>query len=337
MQIIQKYIVGAIVGVVALSLFLLSSGVVNPSWNPFKQPPSGEVLESAIYNLSKVEKMKISALVDLSVETPQKITGVLDLNQAIDYSNKEQKKNSTDFNLSVGIEGMELSIDAQMIGIDKNLYLKINSLPPYLPLGVDVEVLKNQWLLVDPAKLGLFGSVASTSPEVATSQDIEFLNDLKALIVGKKIFKLKRSLGKEAIDNQETAHYTAEIDKQTAKELLPQIFVVINKQLPNSGDNAYQQELQNSLNQFKENFDEVWKALGGLDFEVWIDEVNQILKKVKFVKEIQKNKIIIEIAFTDFGRDFAIDAPLDFKPIEDVLPPDLLGITANTSTAITTQ
>ncbi|MDO8524438.1 MAG: hypothetical protein Q7R99_02310 [bacterium] len=318
-----KYVIGGVVGAVVLGVFLLSSGAVNPSWNPFSQPPSGEVLETAIYNLSKIEKMRILALVDLSIEKPKKITGALNLNQAIDYTNKDQKKNLTDFNLSVGIEGMELSINAEMVGIDKNLYLKINSLPPYLPLGVDVETLKNQWLLVDPAKLGLFGSVASTSDEAKTKQDTAFLNDLKSLIANKNLFKLKRNLGK--------GHYAAEVDKQTAKEVIPQIFAVISKQLPNSSD-SYQQDLQKSLDEFEQNFDAIWKALGGLNFEVWIDENSQILKKVKFAKEIQQNKIGIEVSFTDFNKDIVIEAPLEFKPIEDVLPPDLLGLSTSTLT-----
>jgi len=326
-----KYIIEGVVGVVVLSIFLLSSGIINPSWNPFVQPPSGEVLENAIYNLSKIEKMRILALVDLSIEQPKKITGVLNLNQAIDYSNKDQKKNLTDFNLSVGIEGLDLSLGAQMIGIDKNLYLKINNLPSYLPLGVDVETLKNKWLLIDPAKVGLLGSVASTSDEVKKSQDEALLNDLKTLITDKNLFKLKRNLGKETIDGQIATHYSAEVDKQTAKEVVPQIFSIISKRLPDSGDATYQQDLQKSLDEFKQNFDEIWKALGGINFEVWIDENSQTLKKEKFTKEIQQNKILIEVAFTEFGKDFAIEQPVEFKPIEDVLPPDLLGIATTTA------
>lgn len=331
MNIISKYILGGAVGAVVLGVFLLSSGAVNPSWNPFKQPPSGEILETAIYNLSKAEKMKITALIDLNIEGSKKIIGALNLSQTFDHSNKEQKKNLTDFNLAINIEGMELSASAEMIGIDKNLYLKIDSLPPYLPLGVDVETLKNQWLLVDPVKLNLFGFHASTSDEVKNIQDAAFLNELKALVVNKKIFKLKRDLGKEIIDNQTTSRYVVEIDKQTVKEFLPQIFVAINKQIPNSGDANYQQELRKSLDELQQNFDEAWKMLGGFNFDVWIDENIQILRKVKFVKEIQKNKIAIEIVFTDFGKDFAIEKPLDFKPIENVLPLDLLGIATTTA------
>jgi len=331
MNIVSKYILGGMVGVFVLGIFLLSSGVVSPSWNPFKQPPSGEVLENAIYNLSQVKKMKISALANLNIETSKKITGDLNLSQAIDYSNETQKKNLTDFNLSVGVEGMELSINASMIGVDKNLYLKINSLPPYLPLGVDVETLKNQWMLVDPAKLGLAGFSSSTLiGGTQNPKDEQILNELKALVANKKIFKLKRSLGQETIDSQTTNHYLAEVDKQTAKEILPQFFTILYKYLPSSGDESYQQDLQNTLAELEQNFDEVWKALGGIDFEVWIGQDNQTLKKVKLVKEIQKNKLLVEITFTDFGKDFVIDAPTDFKPIQDVLPADLLGISTTT-------
>ncbi|MFH0739490.1 MAG: hypothetical protein V1819_00160 [bacterium] len=327
MTIVQKYILGVVAGVIVLGIFSLSSGLINPSWNPFKQPPGGEVLETAIYNLSKVEKMRVLAVVNLAIESPKKITGVLNLNQIVDYSNKTQKKNSTNFDLSVGVEGLELSVGAEMIGVDKTLYLKINELPPYLPLGVDVETLKNQWLLVDPSALGLFGGIASTSDEVKKSQDTEFLNELKALVVGQKIFKLKRNLGKETIDGQTSSHYSAEVDKQTAKELLPKIFALIS---------PYQQELQKSLSELEQNFDEIWKALGGLNFEVWIDDDSQTLRKIKFAKEIQQSKLGIELSFTEFNKDFSILAPTEFKPIQDVLPPDLLGITSTSTVASST-
>lgn len=334
---IYKYVFGGILGVVVLSVFLLSSGIVNPSWNPFKQPPSGAVLENAIYNLSQVEKMKISALVDLSIESSKKITGNLNLTQSVDYSNKTQKKNLTDFNLSVGIEGMELSMNASMIGVDKNLYLKINSFPPYLPLGIDTETLKNQWMLVDPAKLGLAGFSTSTITGEQTAKDTQILNDLKTLIADKKIFKLKRNLGQEKINGEIVNHYTAEIDKQTAKEILPKFFAVLDKYLPqqssglSSSDGAsYQQDLQNTLTELEQNFDEIWKALGGIGFDVWIGQDNQTLEKIKFNKEIQKNKLAIEIAFSDFNKDFVIEAPTEFKPIEDILPPNLLGISTST-------
>ena len=353
MQIIQKYIIGGVLGVVVLSVFLLSSGAINPSWNPFQQPPNGEVLETAIYNLSQVEKMSIKGTANMiiinengqsylqnplesiqEIPSPKKIEVALVFDQLIDYSVKENKKNSTDFNLSLGIEGMELSMGARAVGIDKNLFLNISSLPPYLPLGFDVETIKNQWLLVDPVKLGL----SSGENVLNNEQDVEnfnqaFLSDFKNLITGKNIFKIKKDLGPETIDNESTTHYFVELNKNTFKELFPEFINIVMSKLPQSQKQAYQQNLQQTLFQFEQNFDAIWKQLGGVSFDVWINN-NAVLKKVKFAKKIEDSLIDFEIVFSEFNKDFVIETPAEYKPIEQVLPLDLLGLATSTQEVI---
>ncbi len=345
----QKYIIGGIVGVIVLGIFLLSSGAVNPAWNPFKQPPAGTVLETAVYNLSKVEKMSIKGTANMEIInedtqkylqnplsdnqeilSPKKIQVALVFNQLIDYSIQEDKKNFTDFNLSLGIEGMELSMGAKVIGIDKKLFLNIASLPPYLPLGFDVETVKNQWLLIDPIKLGL----SSGEDVLNNEQDVEnfneaFLGDLKNLVTGKDIFKIKKDLGTETIDNEKTTHYFVELNKNTFRELFPEFINIVMNKLPESQKQTYQQSLQQTLFQFEQNFDAIWKQLGGVSFDVWINNDN-ILKKVKFAKKIVDSSIDFEAVFSDFNKDFAIEAPTEYKPIEQVLPLDLLGLATST-------
>ena len=346
---LQKYVLIGVVGLAVLTVFLLSSGTVNPSWNPFQQPPSGEVLENAIYNLSKIEKMSINGTANMKIInegtqsylqnplddtqeilSPKKIEVALVFNQLVDYSIKENKKNSTDFNLSLGIEGMELSMGAKVIGVDKSLFLNISSLPPYLPLGFDVETVKNQWLLVDPVKLGLSGGEDVLNNE----QDVEnfneaFLSDIKNLVTGKNIFKIKKDLGTETIDNENAIHYFVELNKNTFRELFPEFINILMARLPESQKQTYQQNLQQTLFQFEQNFDAIWKQLGGVEFDVWINNDN-ILKKVKFAKKIADSSIDFEVVFSEFNKDFVIEAPTEYKPIEQVLPLDLLGLATST-------
>ena len=105
------------------------------------------------------------------------------------------------------------------------------------------------------------------------------------------------------------------------------------QRLPESQKETYQQNLQQTLFEFEQNFDAIWKQLGGIEFEVWINN-NNILKKIKFAKEIQGSSINFEVAFSDFGKDVAIEAPTEYKPIEQVLPVELLGIGTSTEPII---
>lgn len=348
-MILQKYILGGLIGVILLGGFLLSSGVINPSWNPFKQPPSGEVLQTAIYNLSQVEKMSIKGNGNIKIvnekaqsylQNPldnnqpalsaKKIELGLVFNQLVDYSIKENKKNSTDFNLSLGIEGMELSLGAKIIGVDKNLFLNIVSLPPYLPLGVDIETIKNQWLLIEPVKLGLSGKEGDlVNGQIVENQNQALIADLKQLVSEKSMFKIKKDLGFEMVDNENANKYLAMVDKNNFKKLFPEFVNVLMKHLPESQQANYQQNLQQTLFEFEQNFDAIWKQLGGIEFEAWINS-NNVLKKIKFSKEIAQSSINFEVVFSDFGKDVLIEAPTDYKLIEQVLPVELLGLASST-------
>lgn len=343
MSIISKYITVAVGGVAVLSVFLLSSGAINPSWNPFEQPPSGEVLEEAVYNLSQIKKMRIQGRGEIKMNNPQSSLEMGDMAQEnipkeisfgvlfdtlTDYSNEDNKKNSSDINLSLGIEGMEISLKGKIIGVDKNLYLNISSLPEYLPLGFDVGTVKNQWLLIDPQKLGL--SNASQATSVMAVKNIEILNDLKKMALGKNVLKIKRNLGKEIIDNEQTKKYLVELEKEGFKTAFPELMDVLGKYVPESQKVSFEQSKAQALYQFEQNFDTVWKQIGGMSFEIWINNDN-VLKKISFSKQISESSVEIEVLFSDFNKDVSIEVPLDYKPIEDVLPLDLLNLKEMTS------
>ncbi len=336
---LQKYILTGIVGVVVLAVFLLSSGAVNPSWNPFKPATSSGVLESAIAKLSEVKRMKVQGLVGLDIQNlPEavkeqaengdsglsfnKLNGSLSFNQSIDNSNKAQQKKSTDLNLTVGIEGVSMSLGLTAVGINKDLFVKVDSLPPFLPAGIVPEDIKGKWFSVDIEKLGLESQ--ANSGLVQEENETAFLADLKNLVEGKQIFKIKKNLGEETVDGAKTEHYLVELNKTDVKELLPKMFDLLARYVPESNRAQYEQDLQSSLNEFMANFDLIWAKIGGINFDVWVEQAEGRLKKVKFAKTISENSLNIELLFTDFNQNLQIEAPSVYIPIENIIPKDWL-------------
>ena len=91
------------------------------------------------------------------------------------------------------------------------------------------------------------------------------------------------------------------------------------------------------MKDFPEKFEEFFKKIGGIDFEVWIDRDNN-LQKIKFEKEIDlglieeiqdpdlrntKMKIAFDGRFSEFNQKLKIEPPKEFKSIEEILPKQL--------------
>lgn len=332
MSIISKYISIGAFGIVILAVFLLSSGAVNPSWNPFKPAPSGKILENAIANLAKQEKMKIQGLAQVDIQNlPEnirqksaglgfsKISASLAFSQSIDVSSKQQSKKSTDLNLTVALEGMSMSLGLTAVGVNKDLFVKINSLPPFLPQDLQAEDIKDRWFKVDLKKLKAIAEVQETSQP---QNESALLAEFERLIQNRQVFKIKRGLGEELVDGKTASHFLAELNKNEVKILFPQAVNLLTKYVPEQNKEQYQQDLQNSLEEIAQNFDLIWQSIGGISFDVWIETGDNILKKIKFGKTINNNALSIEILFGGFGKNFNIQAPESYAPLEDVIPKD---------------
>ncbi len=331
-----KYIIGGVVGVAVLSVLLLSSGAVNPSWNPFNQT-TDDSFEKAFINLGDISKMRVKGLVEVDIKNlPQelkqqteegtgisfnKLNGSVSFDQQIDDSNQLEKKRATELTASVGIEGIAMSLGLSAIGINKDLYLMVNDLPPFLPASISASDIKDKWFKADLKSL-MAGSQAepqldseSNSPEEAA-----FLGELKNIASGSKFFKVKKNLGQETVDGVPAQHYIIEIEKASVKEALPKVFNLASQYTSQNASPEYQDNLENSVNQIMDNFDLIWAKIGGITFDAWIETGENRLKKIKFEKTISDNTIRMEFLFSDFGKDFQIKAPDTFFKLEDVIP-----------------
>lgn len=331
-----KYIIAGVVGVVVLSAFLLSSGAVNPSWNPFVQV-SGGSFEKAFANLGEVAKMRVKGLIELDIKNlPQelkqqteagtgisfnKLNGSVSFDQQVDNSNQLEKKRATELTASVGIEGIAMSLGVSAIGINKDLYLMVNNLPPFLPASISAEDIKGKWFKADLKSL-MAGAQTATQldNENNNPEEAAFLNELKSIASGGKFFKIKKNLGQEMVDGALSQHYVIEIDKASVKEALPKIFNLASQYTSQNASSEYQDNLKNSIDQIMTNFDLIWAKIGGIAFDAWVETGENRLKKIKFEKTISDNTIRMEFLFSDFGKDFQIKAPDTFFKLEDIIP-----------------
>jgi len=347
-MIIQKYIIGGVIGVAVLSTFLLSSGAVNPSWNPFNQAPSDSSFEKAFANLGGVAKMRIKGLVEADIKNlPEELkqqteesagisfntlNGSVSFDQQIDNSNQLEKKRATELMVSVGIEGVAMSLGISAIGINKDLYLMVNNLPPFLPASISASDIKGKWFKADLKSL-MAGTEAATQLNSGSNNPEEtvFLNELKNIASGDKFFKVKKSLGQETVDGALTQHYVIEIDKASVKEALPKVFNLATQYTSQNASQEYQDNLQNSISQIMDNFDLIWAKIDGITFDAWIETGENRLKKIKFEKTISDNTLRAEFLFSDFGKDFQIKAPDTFFNIEDIIPKSWLTPPATAS------
>lgn len=336
MFIIQKYVIGGVVGVVVLTTFLLASGAVNPSWNPFTQV-SNDSFEKAFANLGDISKMRVKGLVEVDIKNlPEelkqqteagtgisfnKLNGSVSFDQQIDNSNQLEKKRATELTASVGIEGIAMSLGISAIGINKDLYLMVSNLPPILPAAISASDIKDKWFKADLKSL-MAGTQAAAQIDSASNnpEETAFLNELKNIASGNKFFKIKKNLGQEIIDGASTQHYVIEIEKASVKEDLPKIFNLASQYTSQNASSEYQDNLKNSIDQIMGNFDLIWSKIGGIAFDAWIETGENRLKKIKFEKTISDNTIRMEFLFSDFGKDFQIKAPDTFFKLEDIIP-----------------
>jgi|GEM_PF-5335912 len=340
MTTIYKYFFIGVIGLVILTVFLLSSGVVNPSWNPFLPHISSAFVQDSLSALTEIKKMRINGFLEMNFQnmqyiseqslSPQKVNLFLQFNHLIDYLSPEQRKNATDIKADLKIDDMPLSLAVEMIGAQNVLYLKINELPEYLPLGIEVEKLTNQWFLVDPLKLGLSSQATST---IERSKQINnaFLQEVQKIISAKDLFYVKRYVGQETIDNTKTKHYVVSLRPKEVKELLPELFNIFSKYANASEMNNYKQDFEKTRQSVMQNFDQIWKEINGIDFDLWITIDNPVVKKIKIAKKIDNNSLNGELNFSDFNKGFVIEIPQQYTPIENIFPPEWLGeITTST-------
>ena len=316
--------------VLAIVIGLLTTETWSPSWNPFRTPSLA--IENSLSKTIEAETFKITGEVGGEFQSGQEpeskiITAALVYSGNIDKSEKGKIKNTSDLNLELGMEGITLQIKGKMISWSRDIYLKITSLPS-LPLsGFDLEEIKNQWIKIDTEKLK---EISGEKEPFAIDEETEkkFLEDLKNLLIGKEIFKVKKNFGEEELEGVKVNHYSTEVNKEALKVLIPEILKLTKKYIPAEEQATYEKDLEKFLEDFSNNFDQAWGNIEPLEFDFWIGKDN-FLRRLKFEKELEygsletedvgKVKLRVDLKFSDFNEKVEIEIPENFKSIEEFL------------------
>ncbi|MDI6882850.1 MAG: hypothetical protein QMC93_00005 [Patescibacteria group bacterium] len=312
---------------------LLGSHIWNPSWNPFGLS-SQEILEKALSKQFSLRTLRTEGNFEVEIQSVKEPDKTLKVSlSGFLKGDIENQKTEGSFDLKFGLKGMEASLTGEIKTIGNIVYLKATSLP-LLPLfGEAFASLEGQWIKIDPKKLGeLTGQKTQNLNE---EEKEKLFQDLKNLLQGKKIFLIKKNLGKEKTEEVKTYHFIITFNKEELKKLIPEFFRVIEKYVSEEEKTTYQESLDKFLTDFPQRFDEIYQKIGGIDFEVWIGESDFYLIKIKaekelkleeFLEEVKKIegegvnlKIIFEAKFSEFNGKFEIEIPEDFKSIEELL------------------
>jgi len=315
---------------------LLAFQVWNPSWNPFGASPQ-ERLEKSFQNLFFLKSFRIDGNLELKFTKktkeeekesfPESFLISFLFSQKFDKSDKDTPKSEGAYTLSFGGEGMEISFRGEAKTIGETLYLKLTSLPAFSLFEMSFGEFKNQWIKID--KKGLEKITGQEIKENEKEKQDQLIKEITQLFAKREIFEIKKVFGKEKVNNKTSFHYLVNIKKEELKQLIPQFLRIIEKYSQQES-----QEIENFLKDFPEKFEEFFKKIGGIDFEVWIDRDNN-LQKIKFEKEIDlelieeiqdpdlrntKLKIVFDGRFSEFNQKIKIEPPKEFKLIEEILP-----------------
>jgi len=340
---LKTVISGIFILILGIIIVLLATEVWSPLWNPFGPPDL--VIEKAIAKAIAAETFKMDGKIEgefISEEEgkPRSLTLTLFLSQIVDISDTEEKKSSADFDLRIGMEGVILQVKGELKSFGQDVYLKITSLPDLSLLGIGLEEIKDQWFKIDMEKIREMSG--EESKEALTEDEKAFLQDLKEILKGKEIFKIEKDFGQEELDGEKVIHYSTKVKKGTVKVLIPEIFQLMKKYVPEEEKVSYERELEKFLEDFSQNFDIAWSNIEPLQFDFWLDERTNCLRRIKFEKKMEyaqpegigsgamkseetgagekvQIKLGVDLKLSDFNKEFEIETPTDFKSIEEFL------------------
>lgn len=309
--------VKSIIGIVVL-LAVIGGGTYLVKTGKISFDRGGEeAIEQGFLKLLEAETLKAEGKLDIDVQA-QTASGFQTALISLEFSDRVNKKDIENvqsegtINLSVSSEGINLSASLEDKVVAKDFYLKIVSLPQ-LPLAIDLESLKDQWIKISSQEL-------TEESGYDISRFTEMFEELKTVLSSEKIFKVKESFGKDETGE----HYLVALGKTAVKKIMQGFLEKGKAYVPEEQQTEVEQMIQN----IPSAVDEFWAKTGGIEFEVWVDGE---LRKIKWENEFQIGSLgqisqgeasialSLEIMFSEFGKEVEVIAPETSISLEDIL------------------
>jgi|GEM_PF-3460220 len=308
-----KLIIGVIVllAVIGGGVYLVQTGKISLDKEDETKIEQGflHLLEAETLKAEGVLNIDIAAQTEAGLQTALITLGFSD---SVNKKDIENVQSEGVINLSVSSEGMNLSASLEDKVIGSDFYLKVISLPT-LPLAVDLESLKGQWIKISSQEL-------TEESGYDISRFTEMLEELKIVLSSESIFNVKETLEKDEIGD----HYLIALDKTAVKEIMKGFLEKSKAYVPEE----QQAEVEEMIQNIPSAVDEFWAKTGGIELEVWIDNE---LRKLKWENEFQVDSLgqvsqgetsiglSLEIMFSEFGEPVEVAPPEAFISLEDIL------------------
>lgn len=355
-------IIAILIILIAGILIALATKMWDPLWNPFR-PAAEKVVDNAFLKMEKVKTVHSDAKMTIKATqgTSEPVTISINFDGDSDVTDEKNPKTSTNFSLGMRAEGMQFSLGGEAVAIGDVSYFKITTIPS-IPgmddalkqMGINLSDFKNQWIKIDPESINnlLKEELSNNLPPGESIDDMlnkstesqkELQEKIKKMVEGKRFYLVKKEWPDEKIQDETAYRYTLALNKKELKSMIPDFviiyFDVIKSILPEGtiqASDEYQLKKQ-ATEELNKAFDEFFAKVGDIEGDVWIGKKDSLLYRAKIEKSIDLNRIDqyakgkmnfdLEFNFSSFDKPVKIEAPANFKTLEQILKPILDQIT----------
>jgi len=318
-----KIIIGIFVVLILGTGISLAARIWDPLWNPFRPDPE-KVIAKMSKKMAEVKtlhsELKFDFGYEIKSETPKvesSFKTVMTAKVDSDEADPQNLKSAGDFDIVANFDGMQISVAGESITIGEDTYLKLNTIP--FPFSIMFGEAQGQWI-----KYG------DEETEKTKEAEKETIKKLEELFKDKKLYIVKKEFPDEEIRNVKVYHYLVALNKEEIKKLLPELFKTIQEFMGSDKPLA-----EGELEEVLSKLEEILGKIDEITAEIWIGKKDNYLYKIKAEKEIDlsqfyelvKGKPIKEIVaiktdidFSNFNQPVKIEAPENYKGLEEILP-----------------
>lgn len=308
--------------VIPLVLLLLLGGAA-VTYTLYSNKSSDQLVQDSMVNFSKVKSFSFKTTLDSegTQSTPAgTIGGIIRVDGSVDLTSEGDPKTLLNIELipPAGHENSSISGKGELRFVDKNLYIKIDSVKMPLSFAtMFVTALEGRWIKIDQKDLKQSGRVDVNVNEL-TDRQKEIVAVFRNFISSRKIFKVGSDMGVEEDNGLKLHHYKDVIQKEAIAGGLPDLVSALAKADPDNFGKK-QPSAEELAKSEKAIMD--WNAP---DIDVWLIEGKEEIHKVSFSipDSSSKNappKAQITLMLGDFNKPMPVDVPAGAKPLDELI------------------